>query len=62
MPRRTGLSRFKQIADEHRDLLIKLYGQEKGGNTQYAEAFETSEYGSHLTEEKREELFLSISA
>ena len=55
------LGRFKWIADTHRDLLIELYGQEQGENIQYAEAFETSEYGSHLTEEKREELFLSVS-
>ena len=55
------LGRFKHIADEHRDLLIKLYGQQQGGKIQYAEAFETSEYGLHLTTEKREELFLSVS-
>ncbi len=55
------LDRFKRIADTHRDLLIKLYGQQQGGKIQYAEAFETSEYGSYLTDEKREELFLCVS-
>ena len=40
--RRNGYAR---TADQHRDLLIKWYGQEKGTAVQYAEVFEICEYG-----------------
>jgi LmbE family N-acetylglucosaminyl deacetylase len=48
---------FKAIADKYRDLLIELYGEERGGRIQYAEAFETCEYGSPLTEANKRVLF-----
>jgi len=51
------LPRFEQIANKYRDLLIKLYGPEKGAKVKYAEAFEGCEYGSPLTPERIPELF-----
>lgn len=47
----------KRIADKFRDMLIDLYGEEKGSKIQYAEAFQDSEYGSRLTKENMEDLF-----
>jgi len=51
------LPAFRAIADRYRDLLIKLYGEERGRRIQYAEAFEACEYGSPLTPEKIPVLF-----
>mgnify|MGYP005859324899 CR=1 FL=1 len=51
------LPRFEEIANRYRNLLIKLYGPEKGGKVRYAEAFEGCEYGSRLTAERIPELF-----
>ena len=48
---------FQSIADRYRDLLIKLYGHERGRRIQYAEAFEACEYGSALTPEHIPVLF-----
>ncbi len=48
---------FKRIADKYRDLLIALYGEERGRQIQYAEAFEGCEYGTALTEENKRQLF-----
>ncbi len=47
----------ESLADRHRDMLIKFYGQEKGSKIKYAEAFEASEYGTRLTEERIKTLF-----
>jgi N-acetylglucosamine malate deacetylase 1 len=38
--------RFGAIADKYRSQLIEVYGQEKGGKVQFAEAFEVCEYGT----------------
>ena len=43
-------------AQIHRDLLVSRYG-EKGKNVVFAEAYETSEYGTQLNEENKKLLF-----
>jgi hypothetical protein len=48
---------FHAIADRYRDLLLKLYGPERGRRIRYAEAFEASEYGSPLAPERIPVLF-----
>ena len=50
-------NRFSVIAEEHRSLLTNLYGVSVGLDTNFAEVFETSEYGSRLTEENIPILF-----
>ena len=37
--------RQRKEADKYRDLLVELYGEEKGRAIQFAETFELSEYG-----------------
>jgi len=49
--------RMQQVADLYRDQLIATYGQERGTQVQYAEAFEACEYGTPLTAENRNQLF-----
>lgn len=44
-------------ADQYRDLLIALYGEEKGSAVKYAETFEVSEYGRQPTPKELKELF-----
>jgi LmbE family N-acetylglucosaminyl deacetylase len=44
-------------ANRYRELLIKLYGQEKGSAVKYAEAFEVSEYGSRPSPERLKGIF-----
>ncbi len=44
-------NRFSSVAEKYRDLLVKFYGKKVGANIQYAEAFESCEYGSSLTTE-----------
>ena len=39
------------LAERYRDLLIALYGPQRGAQTRHAEAFEASEYGAPLTAE-----------
>ncbi len=48
---------LRGVADRFRPLLVERYGPEAGAQTQYAEAFETCEYGSGLSDEARERLF-----
>ena len=50
-------NRFSSVAEKYRDLLVKLYGKKVGANIQYAEAFESCEYGSSLTTENLPILF-----
>ena len=50
-------NRFSNIADQYRHRLIELYGEQIGNNIQYAEAFESCEYGSSLTPENIPTLF-----
>lgn len=49
--------RLRRQADKYRDLLIRLYGPERGAKIEYAEAFEGCEYGAPLDEEARKRLF-----
>lgn len=49
--------RLRRVADLYRDRLIEDYGEERGQQIQYAEAFEVCEYGAPLTEELRRKLF-----
>lgn len=49
--------RFESIADRFRDELVEEYGEERGNDVQYAEAFEHCEYGGRLTDENRPALF-----
>ena len=44
-------------ADRFRDALVAKYGQPRGGEVRYAEAYEVSEYGAPLTEELSRSLF-----
>lgn len=50
-------NRFSNIADQYRHRLIELYGEQIGSNIEYAEAFESCEYGSSLTPENIPTLF-----
>ena len=45
------------IADTYRDLLVSLYGEQRGRAFKYAEAFEVSEYGSQPSLEQLKALF-----
>ncbi|MBM3213357.1 PIG-L family deacetylase [Candidatus Poribacteria bacterium] len=47
----------RSSADQYRDLLVKLYGEEEGGRFRFAEAFEPCEYGSPLTDDNMRTLF-----
>jgi len=49
--------RFAGIADRCRDKLIELYGEEKGKQVRYAEAFEICEYGRRPNAEELRQLF-----
>ena len=44
-------------ADRFRDALVAKYGEPRGGEVRYAEAYEVSEYGAPLTEELSRSLF-----
>jgi len=44
-------------ADKYRDLLIKLYGEEKGKAVKYAETFEICEYGRRPSPDEIKKLF-----
>lgn len=50
-------SRLSRIAEQYRDKLVELYGEERGRQVKYAEAFEVCEYGAFLSEARRERLF-----
>ena len=45
------------LADRHRDLVVKTYGDERGRKIRYIEAFEPCEYGSPLTDANEKTLF-----
>lgn len=49
--------RNQAVADQYRDRLIALYGQEKGSQIQYAEAFELCQYGTQSDIETLKKLF-----
>jgi N-acetylglucosamine malate deacetylase 1 len=45
------MGRNISIADRYRDMLIELYGEERGNSIEYAEAFQVSEFGRRATVE-----------
>jgi LmbE family N-acetylglucosaminyl deacetylase len=49
--------RYAEQADRYRDRLIELYGEEKGRQIKYAEAFEICQYGRQPTIEELKQLF-----
>ncbi len=49
--------RQRKEADQYRDLLVKLYGEEAGQAVQFAETFEVSEYGRQPSPEELMRLF-----
>lgn len=49
--------RNEGVADKYRDLLVELYGEERGRAVKYAEAFELCEYGSGASRETLMKLF-----
>lgn len=53
--------RFAGIANQFRRELIERYGEEKGKQIRYAEAFEICEYGRRPTKDKLRQLFPSLS-
>jgi len=49
--------RSADVANQYRDLLVKLYGPQRGRAFHYAEAFELNQYGSPATVEELKRLF-----
>lgn len=56
------LQGFAGTAEGYRRQLVDTYGAEHGKAVQYAEAFETCEYGAQLTWERRTRLFPFLPA
>lgn len=52
-----GLQEMADVADRFRDRLIDRYGERRGREIEYAEAFEVSEYGGELAPELADQLF-----
>jgi LmbE family N-acetylglucosaminyl deacetylase len=49
--------RNADVANQYRDLLVKLYGEQKGRAIKYAEAFELNQYGGPATADDLKKLF-----
>ena len=49
--------RSADVANQYRDLLVKLYGEQKGRGIHYAEAFELNQYGSPATVDELKKVF-----
>ncbi len=49
--------RNADVANQYRDLLVKLYGEQKGRAIKYAEAFELNQYGSAATADELKKMF-----
>jgi N-acetylglucosamine malate deacetylase 1 len=45
------------VADQYRDVLVKLYGAERGKKIQYAEAFQLGQYGRQAPVEELQKMF-----
>lgn len=54
--------RNEAVADRYRNRLIALYGQEKGSQIQYAEAFELCQYGSQPSVDILKTLFPTFNS
>jgi len=55
-------ARLARVADRFRDLLIHIYGEERGRQIRFAEAFEGSEYGTPLDAAAIDQLFPFLPA
>jgi LmbE family N-acetylglucosaminyl deacetylase len=55
--RQAFANRSLGVAQKYRPRLIELYGQERGGKVQHAEAFELTEYGSQPSAAEMRKLF-----
>jgi LmbE family N-acetylglucosaminyl deacetylase len=49
--------RSADVATKYRNLLVKLYGDQKGRSVKYAEAFELNQYGSAATADDLKSMF-----
>jgi LmbE family N-acetylglucosaminyl deacetylase len=49
--------RYAGYADSYRDALVKFYGETRGKNVRYAQAFEVCEYGRQPSGEELKQLF-----
>jgi len=54
--------RYAAIAEQYRDKLVEIYGEEDGKKVQYAEAFEICEYGRRPNAEELRQLFPFLPA
>ena len=54
------LKGFEGIAEQYREILVSTYGEKKGSQIRYAEAFEACEYGSPLTQEKKQKMLIDF--
>ena len=52
--------RSADVANQYRNLLVKLYGEPKGRAVKYAEAFELNQYGSPATVDELKQMFPSF--
>ncbi len=50
-------ARFMRTANKYREELVDWYGEEKGKQAKFAEAFEVTEYGSQVGKEQLKKLF-----
>ena len=51
--------RDANIANQYRDRLVALYGEEKGRKVKYAEAFQLGQYGRQATLDELKAMFPS---
>jgi hypothetical protein len=49
--------RSADVANQYRNLLVQLYGEQKGRSIKYAEAFELNQYGSPATVDELKAMF-----
>lgn len=49
--------RSAAVADEYRDRLVELYGEERGRKVQYAEAFQLNQYGRRASVDQLKSMF-----
>jgi LmbE family N-acetylglucosaminyl deacetylase len=56
------LSMVTPLAERYRELLVATYGEQRGREIRYTEAYETCEYGSPLTPDERQRLFPFLPA
>ena len=51
-------ARTAAVADQYRDQLIALYGEQRGRNVKYAEAFQLGQYGRQASADELKQVFL----